>query len=99
MNGLQVLTPWGAPADADHQPLVPADPRRHDLFQQLACETMDLQYPWLRRLLQATGARVLAMQGGFFVALSPRREDWIEVPELSAQLWLMPWCEDGETAQ
>lgn len=104
MNALEVLTPWqpllrpDGTEDVDSHPFaVPGDLTRHRLFQQRALEVMDATYPWLRRLLEAAQAQVLARDGAFYIAMPSQPDEWIEVPALSAQLWLMPWAEDGET--
>jgi hypothetical protein len=92
---LDCLTPWMEGGDA--QPEEAA--RRHALFRELALGLLQRQYPWLVRILERAGGHVLALQGRFFVALPSDISDWIEIPELSASLHLVPWQEEGQETQ
>lgn len=99
---IQVITPWlpllrpDGTEDRESHPLAPSDPQRHQLLREMALRLMDECYPWLRPILVAANAQVLASWGWFAIA-TPTNET--EIPELSACLQLMPWAEDWETPQ
>jgi len=96
LSTLPVATPWSELNLSEDERLLPMDPIRHELFRRLALDATRTLYPWLLPILEAAGARVLAVPGQFLIELPG--PTWLEIPALSAQLVLLPWCE-GETAQ
>ena len=96
--GIDFITPWMSAEEIKNEPAAGGS-SRHALFRELALQTMRAQCPWLLRILEGSGAQVLAMQGAFYVALRHAPTDWIEIPALSAYLRLVPWIEEGQIPQ
>jgi hypothetical protein len=92
---LSVVTPYGSRDVLDAR--CQGASEKHALLRHLVYQ-LTSQYPWLQALLEASGAQVLAMQGGFFFSLPSDPGKSVEIPFLSAQLHLLPWREPEEQA-
>ena len=95
LAGLSFISPWTYPGTA----VEPEAGARHTLFREMVLGILRTECPWLLQMLERSGAQILARQGAFYVAVPPGSDDWIEIPPLSARLYLMPWAEDNEIAQ
>jgi hypothetical protein len=87
------LSPW-MPQDGSE----PEGANQHELFRRMVFGLMRAQCPWLLRIVENAGGQILAGKGAFYVAIPWGSPDWIEVPQLSAWLHLVPWREEQEEA-
>lgn len=95
IQGTDICTPWGHAAQSD-----PALARQHQLFQELVLSTIDNTAPWLRAVIQATGARLVAWQGCCVMGIPTHTGTaWIPLSTVSEWLNLLPWQEDGQAPQ
>jgi hypothetical protein len=93
-----LITPWMVSQDEQCEAASLGDPIKHELMRAHVMQVIHECPAWFGALLKAADAQVLAMQSAFFIALPADRSDWIEIPELSARLRLLPWVDDDETA-
>ncbi len=93
-----LVTPWLSGSEEDEAEAA-ARAQRHALFGRLALEVLYSRMPWLAQLLDRVNGQVLAAPGRFFIAAPAGSENWIEIPELSERICLVPWAEPDETPQ
>jgi hypothetical protein len=95
-SAVDFLSPWmtfSEPGESAHANF------QHELFRQMVFGLLSSHCPWLLCVLEKAGGQILAGKGAFYIAIPWGSADWIEVPELSAWLHLVPWCEEGEQPQ
>lgn len=102
---IPVVTPWLEPVPEDEaSPAAAAamaalNDQRHALFREHALKAIYFTYPWLLSLLALMKGQVVACQGRLMIFTPEAPGQFIEIPELSRQLCLLPWQEDGQTPQ
>jgi hypothetical protein len=100
-----VITPWlvalSNTTATEQQPNGDAaiNNQRHEQFRIHVLQTIQSTYPWLLTLVDLTGSRVLANQGGLWLVTPDAPETPVAIPELAMQLLLLPWREDDQPAQ
>lgn len=99
-----VITPWlvamsNAPSGEDQPDDQEAiNNQRHEQFRLHVLEAIQRTYPWLLTLVELTGSRVLANQGGLWLVTPDAPDTPVAIPELAVQLLLLPWREDDQPA-
>jgi hypothetical protein len=88
----RLYTQWNYSPDG-----APLHPERHALFERYVRETATYWLPWLFPVLDSAGAMVLAGLHSFCVLLPDVPDLWIDIPEMSSRLILLPWGEPHET--
>jgi hypothetical protein len=99
-----VITPWlvalsntqEVDRQADGQEAI--NNQRHEQFRLHVLEAIQRTYPWLLTLVELTGSRVLANQGGLWLVTPSAPDTPVAIPELAVQLLLLPWREDDQPA-
>lgn len=93
---MQIFTRW-----RECQPITrpTTDAERHEAFSAYAVETLRRDMPWLLPLLNGAGVRVYVGQAMFFYQLPSQPGQWVEIPEASGLLSMVPWVEEDETPQ
>lgn len=95
IQGIDICTPWGHAAQSD-----PVLAHQHQLFQELVLSTIDNTTPWLRAVIQVTGARLVAWQGCCVMGIpTPAGTSWVTLSTVGEWLNLLPWQEDGQAPQ
>lgn len=75
------------------------DAERHEAFTKFATNVASTQFPWLMPLLDEANATVYVSPSLFLFHLASRPGQWIEVPEVSRHIAMLPWVEREEVAQ
>ncbi len=98
--GVTFLSPWGPylPQPEVGSQEFGADLERHEFFRAYVFALLQTHVPWLLRLIEASGAQILASPGAFYFAFDAAPDDWTAVPELSHMLTLTPWVDESETS-
>lgn len=93
---VQILSKWQEQRPTTY----PAnDAERHEAFTKFATNVATSQLPWLMPLLDEANATVYVSPSLFVFHLASRPGQWIEVPEVSRHIAMLPWAEREEVAQ
>jgi hypothetical protein len=92
---IQVLTFWR------NKPPVTTpttDEERHVAFTEFAVNQVKASMPWLLPLLDEANATIYAGPR-LFLFRTPNHPEWVEVPQISECIAMVPWAEVNETPQ
>ncbi len=93
---VRILSKWQEQAPITYPT---SDAERHEAFTKFAANVASSQIPWLLPLLDEANATVYVAPSLFIFHLGSRPGQWIEVPEVSRHIAMLPWAEREEVAQ